>query len=189
MPSVVIFLWPTVNEWYLMRFTVQTTASDVCPLMRYSSCRLRLNSSHFLKKAFLGKSNCDGTVYCTARLIVESEPWCYLKVRSLNSAQRKWWKKALKLCNVQIVFFVLWSNLGKGVKVWIVSSKGSLLFFVFCFFSDFLKLFHWPVFSKAVFNRHVHIQLSCGCVWRCSSVAVREQGRWHAHATSTVLCI
>lgn len=134
MPSVVIFLWPTVNEWYLMRFTVQTTASDVCPLMRYSSCRLRLNSSlFFFFKAFLGKSNCDGTVYCTAWLIVESEPRCYLKVRFLNSAQRKWWKKALKLCNVQIVFFVLWSNLGKGVKVWIVSSKGSLLFFVLFF--------------------------------------------------------
>lgn len=66
MPSVVIFLWPTVNEWYLMRFTVQTTASDVCPLMRYSSCRLRLNSSHFFfLKHFLVKATV--MVLCTAQ--------------------------------------------------------------------------------------------------------------------------
>lgn len=64
MPSVVLFLWPTVNEWHLMRFTVQTTASDVCPLMGYSSCRLRLNSSHFLKR-FLVKAAV--MVLCTAQ--------------------------------------------------------------------------------------------------------------------------
>lgn len=44
-------------------------------------------------------------------------------------------------------------------------------------FFIFLKLFHCPVFSKVVYNWHVHIQLSCGCVWRPRSVALGEQGR------------
>lgn len=60
----------------------------------------------------------------------------------------------------------------KALVVW-YKKPSPFLRFIFIF----LRLFHCPVFSKIVYNWHVHIQVSRGCVWRHRSVAVREQGR------------
>lgn len=130
-----------------------------------------------LFKVFLGKYCCDGTVYCSAGLILESKRRCYINSNQVSKLSFFFYGFE-GCCHWERNVNVTW-NINVFLKCFhwgVMYGKRSCLSqtpYKFCF----SEILYFPVFSKAVYNWHVHIQLSRGCVWRPRSVAVREQGR------------